>query len=149
MPTVIPPQSTVVLVKVAPATQALLPLDEVELEELLLDEELDEELLEDEDELLLELELEDDELEELLPPQAAACVEVPEGMLTVMLSIFTSPALLVASSRMLLMPAFRSADTVEEKAQVVNEPVAGISIPVITSTPLISNRAGRLPEALA
>jgi hypothetical protein len=138
MPTVLPPQSTVVLVKVAPATHALLPLvDELELEledELLLDEELDDELLE-----LLEDE----------PPQAAACVAVPEGMVTVRLSIFTRPALLVASSRMLLMPAFRSANTVVEKAQVVNEPVAGISIPVITSTPLISNRAGRLPEAFA
>src|ERR1051326_5676735 len=66
MPTVMPPQSTVVLVKVAPATQALLPLDEDELLELL-EEELEELELEDE---LLEL-LEDE------PPQAAACGALP------------------------------------------------------------------------
>jgi hypothetical protein len=75
-------------------------------------------------------------------------VKVPE-LCTVKESIFTRPALLVASSRMLLIPEFRSANTVEELAQVVNEPVAGRSMPVTASTPLISNRAGRLPEALA
>jgi hypothetical protein len=112
-----------------------------------LDEELEELLLEDE---LLELEellLEDEELEEL-PPQAAASVKVPE-LCTVKESIFTRPALLVASSRILLIPAFRSANTAVELAQVVNAPVAGISMPARTSTPLISNRAGRLPEVFA
>jgi hypothetical protein len=63
VPTVMPPQSTVVLVKIAPATQAPLPL----VDELLLEDELDE--LE---ELLL-----DDEL----PPQLPACGALP---LTVM-----------------------------------------------------------------
>jgi hypothetical protein len=70
VPTVTPPQSTVVLVKVAPAVQE--PPDEPVVE-LLLDDELElleEELLDEEfelDELLLELELEVED-----PPQAAA-----------------------------------------------------------------------------
>jgi hypothetical protein len=139
-------------------------LDEVELLELLLDDELEEldedelleleELLEEELELLeLLLELDEllleDELEELeLPPQAAASVKVPE-LFIVRESIFTRPLLPVASSRMLLMPAFRSANTAVELAQVVNAPVAGKSMLATASTPLISNRAGRLPEALA
>jgi hypothetical protein len=136
-------------------------LDEVELLELLLDDELEEldedelleleELLEEELELLLELDelLLEDELEELeLPPQAAASVKVPE-LFIVRESIFTRPLLPVASSRMLLMPAFRSANTAVELAQVVNAPVAGKSMLATASTPLISNRAGRLPEALA
>jgi hypothetical protein len=73
VPTVMPPQSTVVLVKVAPAVQE--PPDEPVVE-LLLDDELElleEELLDEElelEELLLELELEDEVLED--PPQAAA-----------------------------------------------------------------------------
>jgi hypothetical protein len=57
-PTVAPPQSTVVLVKMAPATQAPLPLDEPVVE-LLLDELLDDVLLE----LLDELELAEEVLE--------------------------------------------------------------------------------------
>src|SRR5688572_30470298 len=64
-----------------------------------LDEELEELLLED------ELELEDEELEE--PPQAAATTGLRAGNATSMESIFVSPALLVASSRMLLIPVFR------------------------------------------
>jgi hypothetical protein len=64
VPTVLPPQSTVVLVKTAPATQAALPL----VDELLLEEELDEELLDEDEllELLLDEELELEELDELL-----------------------------------------------------------------------------------
>jgi hypothetical protein len=105
VPTVLPPQSTVVLVNVAPATQAVLPPvdellledEELELDELLL--ELDEEPEVDDDELEeLLLELDD---EEELPPQAAAVTGVRAGNATVMESIFASPALLVASSRML------------------------------------------------
>jgi hypothetical protein len=139
MPTVLPPQSTVVLVKVAPATHALLPLvEELELEELLLDEE---------DELLLELELEDEELEEL-PLQAAASAKLPEEF-TARESIFTRPALLVASNRMLWMPPFSVLDTTAELAQVVKEPVAGISMLATASTPSTIKRAGRLPDAFA
>jgi hypothetical protein len=148
VPTVMPPQSTVVLVKVAPALQATLPLldellledEELELEELLLDEELL-----DEDELLLELELED-ELEE--PPQAAATTGLRAGYATSMESIFARPALLVASSRMLLIPAFRSANIAVELVHVVQAPVAGKAT-AVTSAPLTSSRAGRSPEALA
>jgi hypothetical protein len=70
VPTVLPPQSTVVLVKVAPAVQAVLPLEVVV--ELLLEEELLEEELLEELELELLLELLEDELElledELLEP---------------------------------------------------------------------------------
>jgi hypothetical protein len=142
LPTVMPPQSTVVLVKVAPATQEpLLPLDELLLElELLLDEELL-----DEDELL-ELELEDEELED--PPQAAVVTGLRAGKPTVIESIFASPALLVASSRMLLIPALGIVYSAEALVHVVQAPVAGKAT-VVTSTPLISSRAGRSPEALA
>lgn len=108
-----------------------------ELEELeLLDEELlDEELLEeevlDELELLLEellLELEDEllelelELEELPPtgPLQSPALALP---LTLMLSIFARPALLVASRRIRLLPATRFTLTEPEPFQLVHEPV--------------------------
>src|SRR5688500_5729668 len=75
-------------------------------EELLLDdEELEEELelLEDELELLLEDE-DEDELDDVPPPQLPGCGALP---LTVMESIFARPFAVVACRRMLLVPAFR------------------------------------------
>lgn len=87
--------------------------------------------LEDELELLLdedELELDELELEELdvvllpVPP-----LQLPAAGLTpliVMLSMFARPALLVASTRMRLLPATRLAVTEADGPQVVHEPVA-------------------------
>jgi hypothetical protein len=84
--------------------------------ELLDDDEL-EELLEDELELLEvevepleldELELLDEELEEVPPPQLARSIVLP-NTLTVMESILARPELVVASRRMVLIPAFRFA----------------------------------------
>jgi hypothetical protein len=63
-------------------------------------------------------------------------------------SIFASPALLVASSRMLLIPAFRFVNMAVELSHVVQAPVAGKAT-AVTSTPLTSNRAGRSPDRLA
>jgi hypothetical protein len=88
VPTVMPPQSTVVLVKVAPAVQALPPLVDVELELLLVEElELEEELLDDEellleDEVLLEEEVLELELLVLLDEDDPLGIEhslVPPG----------------------------------------------------------------------
>jgi hypothetical protein len=122
-----------------------LPLLEEELDEELLED--DEELLDDELELLLdELLLEDEELEEL-PPQAAVSMKLPEEF-TTRVSIFARPELVVASNRMLFTPTLKLADMGVELVQVVQEPVAAKST-VITSTPLMINLPGRLPEAFA
>ena len=106
-------------------------LDELELrEEELLDELelllLEELLLELEDALLLELEDEllelELELEELPPtgPLQSPALALP---LTLILSIFARPALLVASRRSRLLPATRLTLTEPEPFQLVHEPV--------------------------
>lgn len=136
-------------VKLPPVVVVELLEDEelAELDELLLDdEELELDELFDEDELLLELELDDEELEE--PPHATGVTGLRAGYATRMESIFASPALLVASSRMLLIPAFRLVNMAVESAHVVQAPVAG-KLTAVTSTPLTSRRAGRSPEILA
>lgn len=118
--------------------------------ELLLDEELELELLDElellEDELLLELELLEDELEldELLPPQSAACGPLP---VTVNQSIFAKPPPVVATRLRLFQPALKLAFTLAT-VQPVHEPVDGNSI-VVTLSPLISTLPGRLPAPLA
>jgi hypothetical protein len=115
-----------------------------ELELLLDDEELElEELLLEDDELLEELD-DELELEELLPPQLAAWGELP---VTVSESMFANPPLVVATSRMLFVPAFRKTFALTT-VQVVQEPVDGKSS-VVTFTPLICTLPGRLLEPLA
>ena len=100
-----------------------------------------------EDELLLEELLEEDELEleELLvPPQLAACGELP---VTVSESILASPPLLVATRLMLLWPAFKKTFALTT-VQLVHEPVEGKST-VVTFAPLICTLPGRLLEPFA
>jgi hypothetical protein len=131
-----------------------LPLPPLELELLEDDEddELDDELeLLEEDELeldeLLELLLDEDELEELellLPPQSAACGELP---VTVSESMFARPPLVVATRLMLLAPAFRNTFALTT-VQLVHAPVVGKST-LVTVPPFTCTFAGRLLEPLA
>src|SRR3546814_15319271 len=100
------------------------------------DERLELELL---DELLL-----DEELEERLPPQLAAWGELP---VTVSESMLARPPLVVATTLMLFVPAFRKTLALTT-VQVVQEPVDGKST-VVTVEPLTCTLPGRLLEPLA
>jgi len=124
--------------------QVILPLVGPELLEELLEEELLllllelqlflelELLLELELELLLEeVELEEVELEELeledellLPPLQLALPAIGPFPTIIMLSIFSSPALLVACKRRMLLPAAKGTRRLVEFAQVAQAPVA-------------------------
>jgi hypothetical protein len=141
-----------------PVDDELEELLDDELEELLLDDELDElelelledELLEDElldDELLLEdelLELLDEELP--VPPlQDPAAGLIP---LTSKLSIFGSPALLLALTLSKLLPACKLTVTEGVKAHVVHEPVPA-KLRLATVFPFTKRLAERALEAFA
>lgn len=140
---------------VDPEVQALPPL----LEEELLDDELEDELelLLELDELLLELELEEllelDELEELEleelepdpPSQFPAAGPSP---LIRRLSMLARPALLVASRRTRLLPAWSVTVAVDELAQVAQAPVPS-KARLARLLPFTSRLAARALEPLA